>query len=425
MLALAFLALAGAQSARAATPFTSRDVLATSNQSSWAPDGRSVAYVRDDQLSLANLDGSGERIIGPSFSGTWSPDGRRIAYDRGVFDLDTGVTFELTGYISDVDWSPDGREITYTRHNGQQYVLYASGWDGTNLRALATGVWSPVWSPDGREIAFFGVSAIRAIHPDGTGGRTIVAIPDSYAFALRWSPDGNRLAFLGWPNGTRIVGSDGGNLRTLGTPFWSRVVWSSTGRWLGVPGDWRVDLFDTEGAGQVPLAGASAAISWSPGGDVLAYSDDVSTFIRSPQAAPRRLVRGRAPDWSPDGNWISFLAPPVLRGRPFRHCLERLYVIRADGSAKRPIGVCELGGNWTNDRIVGTSGPDAIVGGPGADRLFGRGASDTVEGGFGADVIRVGDGARDEVDCGPGRDVVIADAIDSVASDCERVVRRT
>ena len=43
--------------------------------------------------------------------------------------------------------------------------------------------------------------------------------------------------------------------------------------------------------------------------------------------------------------------------------------------------------------------------------------------GVGNDVVRVRDGAVDQVTCGPGHDRVIADPQDSIARDCEVVQR--
>ena len=56
-----------------------------------------------------------------------------------------------------------------------------------------------------------------------------------------------------------------------------------------------------------------------------------------------------------------------------------------------------------------------ITGGAGADR---------VSGGAGSDSIDVADGERDRVDCGRGRDRVVADSYDIVATSCEVVVRK-
>lgn len=88
--------------------------------------------------------------------------------------------------------------------------------------------------------------------------------------------------------------------------------------------------------------------------------------------------------------------------------------------------------------IAGTTGPDALRGTPGADGIDGKAGDDSIDaedgadrisggpgrdgvrGGAGDDVIDVKDGEIDLVDCGPGRDEVVADLLDVVAN-CENV----
>lgn len=78
--------------------------------------------------------------------------------------------------------------------------------------------------------------------------------------------------------------------------------------------------------------------------------------------------------------------------------------------------------------IVGTDRGETIRGTPAADRISGRGGNDVLIGGAGRDVVNGGsgadrlslrDGERDTAICGPGRDVVLADAADVVMGDCE------
>lgn len=78
------------------------------------------------------------------------------------------------------------------------------------------------------------------------------------------------------------------------------------------------------------------------------------------------------------------------------------------------VSVIAAGGAWAAT-IAGTHG---------ADLLVGRAGPDVVSAGRGNDRITVEhDGARDFVRCGPGRDIVTADARDRVARDCEIVSR--
>ena len=77
----------------------------------------------------------------------------------------------------------------------------------------------------------------------------------------------------------------------------------------------------------------------------------------------------------------------------------------------------------------GTPGPDRLLGTARADVIDARGGDDFVHGGAGPDVVQSGAGAdrvavqydlaRDRVTCGTGFDVVTADALDTVAADCE------
>lgn len=111
----------------------------------------------------------------------------------------------------------------------------------------------------------------------------------------------------------------------------------------------------------------------------------------------------------------------VLRGAGGGDCLygdagtDRL---SGDAGADRAFGgqgADRLNGGAGNDRLNGQAGNDVLSGGAGVDRI---------SGGAGADRISARDGRRDTITCGAGRDRVTADRRDSVARNCERVVRR-
>lgn len=82
-----------------------------------------------------------------------------------------------------------------------------------------------------------------------------------------------------------------------------------------------------------------------------------------------------------------------------------------------------VSGGAGNDIVRGDAGNDNLAGGDGNDDLTGGSGTDTVGGGAGDDVIDVFDGVRDNVNCGDGNDVVFADALDVVSSNCENVSR--
>jgi hypothetical protein len=87
-------------------------------------------------------------------------------------------------------------------------------------------------------------------------------------------------------------------------------------------------------------------------------------------------------------------------------------------------GADTLRGLGGGDTIFGLAGNDMIDGGSGNDTLIGGPGRDVMVGGAGNDVLSARDGQRDRIRCGPGRDRVIADRLDVVARDCERVLRR-
>ena len=75
-----------------------------------------------------------------------------------------------------------------------------------------------------------------------------------------------------------------------------------------------------------------------------------------------------------------------------------------------------LDGRGGSDTLLGLTGADVIVGGPGRD---------TIAGGKGDDRVPAhGDGTRDRIGCGTGRDIVTADTSDVVQRDCEVVSRQ-
>ena len=83
-------------------------------------------------------------------------------------------------------------------------------------------------------------------------------------------------------------------------------------------------------------------------------------------------------------------------------------------------GLAGLGGD---DCLDGGAGSDLLSGGDGADELKGGSGENVVFGGAGADAISVRNRRRDVVDCGGGRDRVVADPRDRLRR-CERVRRR-
>ena len=98
-----------------------------------APDGDSVAFVRNRQIWFALLDGSAEPrqafyTRGASESPVWSPDGRTLAFVSnrndhsfiGLFTAGQPIRFPAPSTSRDSlpAWSPDGKRIAFLRQPG-------------------------------------------------------------------------------------------------------------------------------------------------------------------------------------------------------------------------------------------------------------------------------------------------------------------
>jgi Ca2+-binding RTX toxin-like protein len=83
-----------------------------------------------------------------------------------------------------------------------------------------------------------------------------------------------------------------------------------------------------------------------------------------------------------------------------------------------------VSGHSGDDDLSGGTGDDKLSGSAGDDDLTGESGKDSLDGGSGNDSISARDNTRDRISCGSGRDRVVADRVDTVSRDCERVSRK-
>ena len=152
----------------------------------WSPDGRRLAFVRDDEIWVVEADGSRlTRVAGKPGGGRdprWSPDGHRIAFlsrRRGWGQI----------WLIDAPVPRRGRPAIEPKPP-RPAVLSKSGIDIDTV----------AWSPDGKRIAAMGqfgeavdeTSQIALIDV-ATGASRVVAGERSVDVGARWLPDGSLL----------------------------------------------------------------------------------------------------------------------------------------------------------------------------------------------------------------------------------------
>jgi Tol biopolymer transport system component len=258
----------------------------------------------------------------------------------------------------------------------------------------------PAVSPDGARIAFTserdGNREVYVMNADGsgqqrlttTGGRVSSPAFDSVDENPSWSPDGTRIAF----DSTR-------------------------------DGNWELYVMNADGSGQTRLTDHPALDArpvWSPDGRQIAFESEREArgarhvyVMDADGVAPRRLTAGLdvGADWQalgprPRGCTIwGTGGDDLLTGTPRRDVI-------CGG-----LGDDTLRGLAGGDRLDGGFGADLVDGGAGGDTVVGGYDRDILRGGTGNDVLQAGDGVRDVVDGGAGRDAARFDArLDRVRS---------
>ena len=192
----------------------------------WSPDGRRIAFfqgahkaqIRNEAVGAIRViqaDGSELQFVhGPELilgAPTWSPDGRWLAFvkDEGatqaglyVADVDRGGFRRLSDTLSRPSWSPDSQQLAFARRDSDAVTLHAltvEDKDTAERRIASMGfevppAWIPAvaWSPAGEHILYACGMGLCVVTPDGT---RVGELPVNVQGAA-WSPDGSRIAVV-------------------------------------------------------------------------------------------------------------------------------------------------------------------------------------------------------------------------------------
>jgi hypothetical protein len=144
------------------------------SQGSWAPDGKSIVFINDNQTFLRELDTGKERLVTPK-------------------------TWERCGVPS---FSPDGKRVAVASRHLGDIRIFLLGLDGKETIQLKTeeACCTPVWSKDGKKILYQSVNGhIHEVGIDGKGADQLTFGADIQHDA-RYSPDGTMIIFCRAPN---------------------------------------------------------------------------------------------------------------------------------------------------------------------------------------------------------------------------------
>jgi TolB protein len=236
-------------------------------------------------------------------------------------------------------WSPDGSRILYHHDAGRTEDttdvsgLYILNLETDSTRLLVEGsARSPDWRADGERIAFT-TGNVYTIRPDGSDLQQVT--DHGSAFFPSWAPNGTRLAYdaTSLPqSGIWLVNSDGSGRRNLG--FGRDADWGPSGKRLVF--QWGPE---TDSEDQIWMADTSRT--------------------DSTKLTANNFVINRHPVWSPNGQWVAWVAADGPEDEP--PC--QLQVMRSDGSDVETVAACAI---------------DPIGWGPDSERLvFSKSARDS------------------------------------------------
>ena len=427
----------------------------------WSPDGRWLAFYRDNTLMVARADGSEARVIAPGTgiigaATSWSPDGTRVAYSVeptpyhgqiwvvNADGSDAHLVHEGFG-AGGPSWSPDGTTIAFAQRppsdgtgnsSARDLAVYLMDADGGDVRRLTGDEggqyaafvedFAPDWSPDGSRIAF--VSArdvpdplclncsrydVYTMKADGTD---VLRYPkDGNELRPVWSPSGRSLAYVAMPTPpfnprTNPVQVDVLDLGTLASRHIAPVQLDGAADWGPVPGS-------------VPEADLVSSFVADAGLVPLASTVRYTAAIRNDGPAPATgaAVEVRLPAGSQyDGATAGCAGTVVVRcdagllgvgeSRSFSvgTSVGVAGLLETSALATSATADPETANNRSTVPVtvctqLGGSGADTLLGTVGSDVLCGAGGADTLRGGGGADVL-LGGAGDDKVDGGTGTD---------------------
>ena len=248
------------------------------------------------EIYLADYDGENAKRLtinrALNINSSWAPDGRAVAYTSyrlgppNIFisNIFQGTQEQLTkGGDGNVlaSWSPDGTRLCFASTRDGNYEIYVVNRDGSNVRRLTNNPGADItctWSPSGTQIAFTsdrtGTPQIYTVGVDGLGLQKVTS--ESYADRPTWSPPPfNEIAFASRTGpgsfDIKVLSLASREVRqlTFGEGTNESPAWSANGRHLAFAstraGKMQIFTIDRDGKNvrQTTRAGNNFQPNWS------------------------------------------------------------------------------------------------------------------------------------------------------------------
>ncbi len=291
----------------------------------WSPDGQSIAFVRDQSIVVAPIDGSGEpRVLVEAeqpHSPRWSPDGERIAYISGNPQFTFGAA-----QIANV--APSSLWVVPVT-NGEPVRVTAN--QAMNL--------SPVWTPDSRHLLFISnqdgsrdIYRIRLGRAGGADGEPERLTTGLSAQTIDLAADGRTLAYSVYtsyahiwyvpiPQRGAVSVSEARQITTASESIEGLAI-SPDGRWIVYDSDrsgnfdvWKISVDGGDPEAITTHSSDDFVQQWSPDGTQLAIhsfrNGTRDVFVMASEGGgvepvTTGLAHELNPTWSPDGNSVAF-----------------------------------------------------------------------------------------------------------------------
>ena len=239
-------------------------------------------------------------------------------------------------HLSQPVWSPDGQKIAAA---GQNYRgIWVMSPDGENLRAVSSDAGAGfdfAWSTDSQEIVARTslyrngrkVNMIKVFNIETNTSRILKEYKSGLLTPPKWTPD-NSMVYVYTKNGLVLIKSGKNAQQSAAASASEKPIFYSSGGELVL-----ADSEIKERTRIKPVPGNYLNSILSPdakriafevlGGNLYVVNTDGSNLVD--------LGRGERPDWSPDGEWITYVTPT---DDGHRMLSSDIYVIRVNGTGR-------------------------------------------------------------------------------------------